>query len=81
MNQSDLKFLSKARRLGYLLIFIVGSMLTFTSTDYMIKTVVFDNFAGASSAADRRVVFLLISLFGFISYFIETIFEKSNKEY
>lgn len=78
MNELDLKFLSKARRLGYLLIFIVGSILTFNSTEYMVKTVGFDNLTGMSIATDRRTVFLLISLFGFISYFIETIFERKE---
>lgn len=78
MNELDLKFLSKARRLGYLLIFIVGCILTFTSTEYMAKTVGFDNLKGMSIATDRRTVFLLISLFGFISYFIEIIFERKQ---
>ena len=78
MDELDLKFLSKARRLGYLLIFIVGSILTFTSTEYMAKTIGFDNLTGMSIATDRRTVFLLISLFGLVSYFIETIFERKQ---
>lgn len=76
MEELDFKFWSRVRRFIFLLVLMVGAVLIFSTTKSMIKTVGFDNLTGASIATDRRTVYLLISLFGFVGYFVETIFER-----
>lgn len=80
MNELDFKFWARCRRFAFLLLFIVGIVLIFNTTESMIKTVGFSNLTGVSIATDKRTVYLLISLFGFVGYFVETIFEKKHND-
>jgi hypothetical protein len=63
------------RKFVYLGLFILGIILTFTITSSMFK-VGFDTTIGVMESADKRLAYSLISLFGLIGYFVETIFQK-----
>ncbi len=76
MKELDFKFWSMVRRFIFLMLFIVGIILIFNTTTSMINTVGFDNLTGISIATDKRTVYLLISLFGFVGYFVEVVLER-----
>jgi hypothetical protein len=46
----------------------------------MINTVGFDNLTGVSIATDKRTAYLLVSLFGFVGYFVEAILERKYND-
>lgn len=80
MKEMDFKFWSKVRRSIFLVLFIVGIILIFNTTVSMINTVGFDSLTGVSRATDKRTAYLLVSLFGFVGYFVETILERKYKD-
>ena len=73
MKEMDFKYWSRLRRFGFLVLFIVGIILIFNTTASIVNTVGFDNLTGVSIATDKRTVYLLVSLFGFVGYFVEVI--------
>lgn len=80
MKEMDFKFWSRVRRSIFLVLFIVGIILIFNTTVSMINTVGFDSLTGVSRATDKRTAYLLVSLFGFVGYFVETILERKYKD-
>ena len=80
MKEMDFKYWSMFRRFVFLILFIVGIILIFNTTASMIDTVGFDNLTGVSIATDKRTAYLLISLFGFVGYFVEVILERKYNE-
>ncbi|MDU5111061.1 MAG: hypothetical protein E6248_11475 [Clostridium sp.] len=80
MKELDFKFGSMVRRFIFLMLFFVGIILIFNTTASMINTVGFDNLTGESIATDKRTAYLLVSLFGFVGYFVEVILERKYKD-
>lgn len=80
MKEMGFKFWSRVRRSIFLVLFIVGIILIFNTTVSMINTVGFDSLTGVSRATDKRTAYLLVSLFGFVGYFVETILERKYKD-
>ena len=72
MKEMDFKDWSRLRRFGFLVLFIVGIILIFNTLESMLK-VGFDSITGVSIATDKRTAYLLVSLFGFVGYFVEVI--------
>ena len=80
MKEMDFKYWSMFRRFVFLILFIVGIILIFNTTASMIDTVGFDNLTGVSIATDKRTAYLLISLCGFVGYFVEVILERKYND-
>lgn len=76
MKEMDFKYRSMFRKFLFLVLFIVGIILIFNTTTSMINTVGFDNLTGVSKATDKRTAYFLVSLFGFVGYFVEAILER-----
>lgn len=64
----------------YFVIFCVGLALLYFNTSAMIGGSGFDGMAGPSLAADRRTVYIFITLFGLVSYFIEMVRDFVQKK-
>lgn len=56
-------------------IFISGVLLIFNITNSMLE-VGFDTNIDVMKAADRRSAYILVSLFGLLGYFVETVLER-----
>lgn len=80
MKRMNSKEWSRFRRFLFLVLFIVGIILIFNTTTVMIDTVGFNNLTGVSKATDKRTAYLLVSLFGFVGYFVETILERKDND-
>lgn len=80
MKEMDFKYWSRFRRFIFLVLFIVGIILIFNTTTSIINTVGFDNLTGVSIATDKRTTYLLVSLFGFVGYFVEVILERKYND-
>ena len=80
MKEMDFKYWSRFRRFVFLVLFIVGIILIFNTTTSIINTVGFDNLTGVSIATDKRTTYLLVSLFGFVDYFVEVILERKYND-
>ena len=79
MNKVELKLWIVVRKIIFLTLFIVGSILVFNTTESIVNTIGFDNLTGVSIATDKRSVYILVSLFGLVGYFVEVILEKTRK--
>lgn len=75
MGKIDFESWSIIRKLVFLVLFIVGIILIFNTSASMLNVGV-DSITGVSIATDKRTAYSLISLFGFVGYFVEVIFEK-----
>lgn len=64
----------------YFAIFCVGLALLYFNTSAMIGGSGFDGMTGPSLAADRRTVYIFITLFGLVSYFIEMVRDFVQKK-
>ena len=64
----------------YLVIFCIGLVLLYFNTSAMIGGSGFDGMTGASTAADRRTVYIFITLFGMVSYFVEMVRDFLQKK-
>ncbi|MCF0149368.1 MAG: hypothetical protein HUJ77_13355 [Clostridium sp.] len=80
MKELDFKFWSRVRRFVFLVLFIVGIILIFNTTTSIVNNAGFDNLTGMSRSTDKRIAYLLVSLFGFVGYFVETILEIKYKD-
>ena len=67
------------RKTVFLTLFIIGIILIFNITNYMLIEG-FSDTLGIMQSSDKRVALSLISLFGLIGYFIEVIFERICKD-
>lgn len=76
MNKVDSKLWMVVRKSIFLAMFIAGCILAFNTTQSIVNTIGFDNLTGISRATDRRSVYILISLFGLVGYFVEVILER-----
>ena len=79
MNKVDSKLWIVVRKSIFLAVFIVGCILIFNTTQSIVNTIGFDNLTGVSRATDKRSVYILISLFGLVGYFVEVILERIRK--
>ena len=79
MNKVDSKLWMVVRKSIFLVLFIVGCILVFGTTESIVNTIGFDNLTGVSRATDKRSVYILISLFGLVGYFVEVILERIRK--
>jgi len=68
MNDKEIHILLKVL---YLVIFCIGLALIYCNTSGMIGGSGFDSMTGPSIAADRRTIYIFITLFGLVSYFVE----------
>lgn len=68
MNDKEIHILLKVL---YLVIFCIGLALIYCNTSGMIGGSGFDSMIGPSIAADRRTIYIFITLFGLVSYFVE----------
>lgn len=64
----------------YFVIFCAGLALLYFNTSAMIGGSGFDGATGPSIAADRRTVYILIALFGLVSYFVEMVRDFLQKK-
>lgn len=77
MKEKLIKECLKFRRFLFLFLFIMGIILIFSNTASMVS---FDHATVVAVAADRRTVYLLVSLFGFVCFFTDVILNRKNKD-
>lgn len=77
MWNMDLKNRATQRKLVFFAVFVVGLLLLFSTTTMIIQwTESFDSIIGPAQSADQRMAYLMITLFGMVGYFVESVLER-----
>lgn len=72
------KNITLIKKILFAAIFVLGLWLIYSNTSQIAE---FSALTGNAIATDRRTVYIFITTFGFVGFFLETILEKLSRDH